>query len=92
MANMNTPYGILDADHAAELLSPPSNSLDRQVLAHFQRWQAVGIFLRCVACGHSQKASDSAQPFPHDPHCRAASAEGEFPWRELADLLQHLPY
>lgn len=91
MTDINTPYGILDSDHALELLHPPASLLDQRVLAHFQRWQMVGIFFRCVACGCSQKASDSALPFVHDPRCRAASAAKDFPWRELADLLQHLP-
>jgi hypothetical protein len=91
MSDIHTPFGVLEADDARELLIPPADGLDRQVLAHAWRWQAVGLFLRCVACGHSQKASDSTRPFPHGPRCRASSADGDFPWRELAEILRQLP-
>ncbi|MCD5986290.1 hypothetical protein K3169_15950 [Pseudomonas phytophila] len=90
MSDINTPYGILDSDHAIELLTPPASQLDQMVLAHFQRWRVVGIFLRCVSCGHSQKGSESMRPFLHGPQCSVGATE-DFPWRELADLLQHLP-
>lgn len=91
MPDIHAPYGVLEADNARELLLPPVDRLDRQVLAFFRHWQAVGIFLRCASCGHSQKASDSAGPFPHAPDCRTFSEVGDFPWRELASILMGLP-
>jgi hypothetical protein len=91
MPDIHTPYGTLEADNARELLLTPADRLDRQVLAFFRRWQAVGIFLRCVSCGHSQKASESARHFPHGPECHVLRENRDFPWRELAAILQQLP-
>ena len=91
MPDINTPYGVLDRDDARELLLPPVDVLDRQILAHARRWQTVGMFMRCASCGHSQKASDSTRAFPHGADCRASSKDGDRPWHELAAILQRLP-
>jgi len=90
MSDIHTPYGPLHPAQADELLHVPAQRLDRQILAHSRRWHTVGLFMRCTACGHSQKASESARPFPHDPACQANAGE-EFPWQELAAILRHLP-
>lgn len=50
MPDLHTPYGVLDAMQAHELLRFPADPLHGQVQAYFRRWHAVG-FLRCVACG-----------------------------------------
>ncbi|MFK7700156.1 hypothetical protein [Pseudomonas caspiana] len=91
MPDTQTPFGVLRALDACELLIPPTDRLDSRVLAHSRRWQVVGTFMRCVSCGHSQKASDGARPFPHHPDCRALIEAQDFPWRELADVLKALP-
>lgn len=91
MSDIHTPFGVLEAEDARELLRSPSDVLDQEILAYSNRWHVVGIFLRCVSCGESQKASGSTRPFPHGPGCRASSADGDFPWRELAEILRQLP-
>ena len=90
MPYSQTPFGVLRTVDACELLQPPVDVLDSQVLAFSRRWQVVGIFLRCITCGHSQKASDSVRPFPHAPACPANKGE-DFPWQGLAAILRHLP-
>jgi hypothetical protein len=70
MPYTHTPFGVLRFADAGELLRCPSDELDHQVLKHSRRWQVVGIFLRCVTCGESQKASDSARPFAHLDGCQ----------------------
>ena len=91
MPNTHSPFGVLRAVDACELLQPGPDLLDNQVLAYSRRWQVVGIFVRCTACGYSQKASAGAQPFPHAAACRAPSTGEDFPWRELAAILGNLP-
>jgi hypothetical protein len=91
MPYSQTPFGVLRTVDACELLQPPVDLVDSQVLAFSRRWQLVGIFLRCINCGHSQKASESARPFPHDPDCRMMTQAGDFPWRDLAAVLALLP-
>ncbi|MFS2160165.1 hypothetical protein ACCD10_22830 [Pseudomonas sp. Pseusp122] len=93
MQEINTPFGVIEAEHAKDLLQPPTKLLDRQVLSHARRWQLVGMFLRCVSCGQSQKASDGARPFPHTPSCRALNegTDNQFPWHELEVILQNVP-
>lgn len=90
MFDTHTPYGVLSAEHAHELLPVPIDLLDRQILTHSRRWQTVGIFLRCVTCGCSQKASESAHPFTHHPIC-CFSTDIAYPWLELATILRQLP-
>jgi hypothetical protein len=51
----------------------------------------VGVFIRCAICGNSQKFSEGAQPFTHDPTCQASSRWEEFPWHELGSILRQLP-
>jgi len=91
MPHTQTPFGVLRIVDACELLQPSADLLDSEVLAYSRRWQVVGIFLRCTTCGHSQKASNNAQPFSHGPDCQSATEAGEFPWRELAAILENLP-
>ena len=90
MPYSQTPFGVLRTVDACELLQPPVYPLDSEVLAFSRRWQVVGIFLRCITCGHSHKASDSARRFPHGPACQANKGE-DFPWQELAAILRQLP-
>lgn len=92
MPNTHSPFGVSRAVDACELLQQPApDLLDNQVLVYSGRWQVVGIFVRCTACGYSQKASAGAQPFPHAAACRAPSKGEDFPWRELAAILGNLP-
>lgn len=88
MPNTHTPSGVLRFADGRELLRCPT-ALDRQVLEHSRRWQLAGIFLRCVACGEAQKASDSSRPFVHLDSCQAPAEN--FPWRELATIFRGLP-
>lgn len=90
MSDIHTPYGLLHPADADELLHVPAERLDRQILAHSQRWHTVGLFMRCTGCGQSQKASESVQPFPHDMACRPIE-EDDFPWQALAAILRQLP-
>lgn len=87
MPYSQTPFGVLRTVDAWELLQPPVELVDSQVLAFSREWQLVGIFLRCISCGHSQKASERARPFPHNPDCRTMTQTGDFPWRDLAAVL-----
>lgn len=65
-------------------------TLDYQVLEHSHRWQLVGIYLRCTACGAGQKASDGNMPFVHEITCFHA-ARHHYPWQDLACILHWVP-
>ena len=87
----HTPFGVLRAEDAREMSQSPAVALDQLILEHTQRWQLVGIFLRCVSCGYSQKASSSEHPFPHHPECQACFVNMYWPWQELSTILQQVP-
>lgn len=53
-------------------------------------WILEGDHLDCKVCGFSQWPKEAQLPFIHKPTCRAVGAYDQFPWRDLAWIIQHM--
>lgn len=65
--------------------------LDDALNAWSTKWILEGNGVICIVCGAAQPARGADQPFRHVEGCRLASDFTQYPWRELAELLQGLP-
>ena len=65
--------------------------IDRQVIGYSAKWHIVGVYLRCVSCGESQRASCGYEPFLHYRSCPHKSLEEQYPWHDLRKILSNLP-
>ena len=79
------PQGVEVATHEK------TSALDRDVRAYSGNWQLVGVFMRCVFCAESQRASDSAKPFEHMQDCPKNTNPNQFPWLQHTRILKNLP-
>lgn len=55
-----------------------------------QTWTLEGDHLDCKVCGFSQWPQEAQHPFTHKPGCAAAGAYDQFPWRDLAWIIQQM--
>jgi hypothetical protein len=70
---------------------PEIRGIDKDVVGYSMKWHLVGVYLRCVSCGESQRASDGIKPFSHYKSCPHKASEDQFPWYDLKKILSNLP-
>ncbi|MDY7558970.1 hypothetical protein QN366_23200 [Pseudomonas sp. CCC3.2] len=80
------------SEHAYWLASAMSDSTDLgdRLIGWNGRWLMMGNLVVCYTCLASQPASHAGRQFEHQSGCVAEDSY-PYPWRELAEILSHLP-
>jgi hypothetical protein len=60
------------------------------LVAWQKRWELDSAVVRCRSCRGAQRSELSCEPFNerHDARCAARSSEPQYPWLDLAKILQ----
>jgi hypothetical protein len=65
--------------------------LDDGINAWSTQWGLDGNAVHCAGCSAGQPARSAGEAFRHVADCPQAGDFTQYPWRELAKLLQQLP-
>lgn len=69
----------------------PRISLSNSLRDWCRRWELQGDVLGCKACQMASRVSQPDRPFVHAFDCELPAQEPQYPWRELAALMERLP-